>query len=647
MSIRTVTLLKVLFLGLLFLLLISFCPRLAHTQEPQSAGLQPAATRGLRNLAELEAFFDGIMAAQQEALHISGAAVAVAANGQVLFAKGYGYADFEKRKKVDPGSTLFRIGSVSKLFTWTAVMQLVEQGRLDLNADVNTYLGQFKVPETFPEPIALSHLLTHTPGFEDQVIGLFARTPDRLRPLGVLLADELPDRVRPAGRLAAYSNHGTALAGYIVQEVAGLPFEEYVEKNILQPLEMKHSTLRQPVPAALEPDLAVGYKYSRGDFRAQGFEYVPAFPAGSMSAPAIDMAHFMIAHLQRGIFGQSRILSEETAARMHSRLFSHAPQLSGILHGFYEMNRNGERIFGHGGDTIWFHTQLALFPEHGIGVFISYNCDTGSKARSDFMRAFINHYFPPAEAAQLKPAADFRRRAGMFTGAYASLRRSYTSLAKLAALVQTVRISVDSEDFLTISGPGQEAYRWVETEPLVFRDVKGQDTLVFRQDEDGKITHAFIGSLQALEKLAFIDDPRFQYTWMGLSALILAAACVGWPIGYWRRRGRFTPGPASRAAHIWAWSAAALLVVFLAGLAVSLIDPMQVAFGVPQAIRILLALPLVSIPFVVVALALAVLSWIRGIWSAWRRAGYSLVVAAAIALLWWLRYWNLLGYYFK
>ena len=115
----------------------------------------------------MEAFLDKLLGREMEKHHIAGAAVSVVKDGKLFFAKGYGYADLENGIPVDPEQTIFRIGSVAKLFTWTAVMQLVEQGKLDLDADINTYLD-FRIPDTYPQPITLKHLLTHTSGFEDR-----------------------------------------------------------------------------------------------------------------------------------------------------------------------------------------------------------------------------------------------------------------------------------------------------------------------------------------------------------------------------------------------------------------------------------------------------------------------------------------------
>jgi CubicO group peptidase (beta-lactamase class C family) len=515
-------------------------PVVAPPAQPRSAG-SPAearsATMGLRDPAELEAFLDGVIAAQKEANHIEGATVAVVANGGLFFAKGYGYADRAAGRKVDPERTLFRIGSVSKLFTWTAVMQLVEQGRLDLKADVNRYLegGPFVVPATYPQPITLTHLMTHTPGFEDVVVGLFARSPAEMRPLGALLADELPLRVRPPGVWGSYSNHGTALAGYIVERVSKTPYEQYIEKNVLAPLEMMHTAVRQPIPATLSRDMAAGYRFEDGEQKPQGFEFVPASPAGAISASAVDMTHFMLAHLQDGRYGDTRILSETTARLMHARAFGASRELSGMMLGFYEMNRNGHRVYGHGGDTLWFHTQLALLPDAGVGLFVSYNSDTGAGPRSSLVNAFIDRYFPAAAAPA--PGARMSEPQGTVAGSYRSLRRSDRSLAKMVALLNSVTVEELPDGRLKTSGTGPDPIYWREVGPLVFRRADGEDRIAFRTDDRRRVTH-LVADFPAitLERLGTFESPGFLYSVLAVSVCLLSSALMTWPVVAWRTR---------------------------------------------------------------------------------------------------------------
>ena len=235
------------------------------TTETTDTTNKPATGLDKLTAADVEAFLDGIMPQQLATNDIAGATISVVKDGKILFAKGYGYSDVANKTPVDPDKTLFRPGSVSKLFTWTAVMQFVEQGKLDLNKDVNEYLD-FKIPEAFGKPITLKDILTHTPGFEEQLKDLFTfnqQSPN----LGEYVKTHIPRRIFPPGKVPAYSNYGTAIAGYIVERVSGQPFNEYIEEHIFKPLEMNNSTFRQPLPENLAPQMSKGYKLGIGRSR--------------------------------------------------------------------------------------------------------------------------------------------------------------------------------------------------------------------------------------------------------------------------------------------------------------------------------------------------------------------------------------------
>src|ERR1700734_1379368 len=257
---------------------------------------------------DLNAWLDGYMPYALHTGDIAGAVVAVVKDGQIVTERGYGYSDVAQRTPVDPKLTLFRPGSVSKLVTWTAVMQLVEQGKIDLDTDVNGYLD-FKIPPREGKPVTMRHLMQHVAGFEEQAKGIISEDP-KAPGFEALLKQWVPQRVFAPGSTPAYSNYGASLAGYMVQRVSGESFDSYVEKHIFQPLEMQHSSFRQPLPADLAPLMSKGYKLASE--AAHPFEIIGPAPAGAMSSPAEDMAHFMIAHLQNGEYHGNRILSAAT-----------------------------------------------------------------------------------------------------------------------------------------------------------------------------------------------------------------------------------------------------------------------------------------------------------------------------------------------
>jgi CubicO group peptidase (beta-lactamase class C family) len=607
----------------------------------------PAVAGGIgpSDRAELEGFVDGAMQALMQSHAVPGATISVVKDGEIFFAKGYGYADVEQRVPVDARKTMFRIASISKLFTWTALMQLAERGDVDLDRDVNAYLD-FEIPPTFPQPITSKHLLTHTAGFEDRYRGLFAEGIGDLGPLGEILADNLPARVAPPGQEAAYSNYSAALAGYIVERVSGMPFERYVEEKIYAPLGMAHSTFREPVPAELERHLSNGYAYRGGAFEAQDFEYDPGIADGAMSSSAEDMARFMIAHLQDGRYGARRILREQTARQMRSRIFTHDPRVAGIAHGFYEVDLNGQRGIAHGGDLLYFHSDLLLLPEHDFGVFVSFNSESGSAARDEILPLLLDRYFPATHEAPLQPSSDFQGRASRYVGQYRMNRRPYESLEKASLLAfADVTVSVWEPGVLLVDFMGEEA-RLEEIEPLLFRVAGGgislrSDRVAFGEDASGDITRAFPTPVLALHKLAWYDTVRFHLALLASCLVIFAAASVG----AIRRLGAARP-EASRDRWRYRLTVAlsAINVAFVVGFGFMLVGSLETAL-IPESVLYLLVLPVLSALLTLCVVFLLAWGW-RSVESGRERFSGILFGLAALAYLWFLDYWNLLGWHY-
>jgi len=621
--------------------------------QPEQAEQVIPSRQGPTDRAELEAFLEGIMASNMESYHIAGATLAVVKDGEIFFAKGYGYADVKEKKPVIADKTLFRSGSISKLFTWTAVMQLVEQGKIDLNVDINIYLKDFKIPDTYPEPITMTHLLTHTPGFEDVINEMAARRAEDLVPLAEFLERKMPARVLPPGKLTSYSNYGAALAGYIVEIISGVPFEDYVEENIFKLLDMQQSTFRQPLPSRLANDMSVGYKYEKGIYKPHGFEYINGLaPAGSMSTTATDVAKFMIAHLQNGKYGENRILEEETAKLMHTQLFTHDPRVDGNAHGFWEMTHNNIRTISHGGDTFLFHSILSIVPEKHLGLFVSFNSFGGSwPVYDNFIKAFLNHYYPAPELADIKPPQDLKKRVNRLIGSYGVTRVVSTTYEKLMALMMVVKVEATEDSTLLITMPmGLGSKQWVEVEPLVFREVGGQDTVVFGENSKGRISNVFFSQIPILAgvKLTWYKTPGFHYSLLAI-CMILFLSTLSWPASALSkllcRSKKEIPG-APWLVRLIAGGMSMLYIFFLIGIFSTGSDPLEFMFGVPSALKILLILPILSALLTIVALFFAYVGWKNKYWTVCGRVHYTLVVLASLFFLWFLAYWNLLGFHF-
>ena len=606
--------------------------------------------RGPSDVREVEAFIDGLMASYLTDKHIAGATVSIVRDTAVLFAKGYGSADVAKQTPVNAATTLFRIGSITKMFTWTAVMQLVEQGKLDLGADINTYLD-FKIPATFTAPITLKHVLTHTPGFEEDSRDLFTEDSSHITPLRSWLPAHMPKRVRPPGVHSSYSNWATAVAGYIVQRVSGLAYDEYVERYVLQPLGMQYASSRQPLPSALVPHMSRGYSWAAGRWEAKPWEMVTgAWPAGSMSVSAVDMGAFMIAHLNRGAYRGQRILAESTAVQMQTRIQGHDPRISGFAHGFYEQNTRGPRAIGHGGDTQWFHSDMVLLPSERVGLFVSFNTNTGGVVSfKPFADRFLEHYYSEP-LAPLAPVRDDRRANARFAGEYLMNRMSYSTFQKAFSLQGAITIAVSDSGSLVANTPFG-AVRMVQVDSLLFRDVTSHDLLAFKADESGAITHAFLSMLpmMTLERVSGVRSPSVHRVLLGLGVVvflgIIGAAVVRF---FGQKASGRAPADALTVRGRRLMVAAALLVVaFLAAVAVIASNPAKLMLGNDfGALKAALALPVLAAVVVLGAAGVLVLQWVRGAGSLATRVRHSLAVTVALVFFWSLNTWNLLGWKF-
>jgi CubicO group peptidase (beta-lactamase class C family) len=480
---------------------------------------------------DLEAFLDGLMPSQLEREDIAGAVVAVVKDGKVLFAKGYGFSDVEKHKAISPAETLFRPGSISKLFTWTSVMQLVEQGKLDLDRDVNEYLD-FKIPPAFGKPITLRNIMTHTPGFEDTAKELFVADASKMRPLSEYLREHIPGRVFPPGVTPAYSNYATSVAGYIVQRTSGKPFEKYVADNIFSPLGMSHTTFVQPLPADLQPLMSSGY--TRASQSAKPFEFVQAFPAGSVSTSAADMCKFIIAHLQDGRFGSAQILKPETAKLMHTRQFGADPRLNGMALGFYEESKSGHRIIGHGGDTVYFHSDLHLILDANTGFFVSYN--SGGKGevstRTILFDRFLDRYFPFTHSPAA-PVASAKEDAQQAAGLYVASRRGENTFIKLTELFGEPKIVFNADGTLSIDplkGPNGELKRYAEISPLLYREIDGEEHVAFHRNSNGRMEFSIDFPFFVFERASLADNKLLNLALLIPSLAIILLAVLFWPV---------------------------------------------------------------------------------------------------------------------
>jgi len=660
----------------------------ARAAEPGT----PAATASL-DPAALGAFFDGLVAGLLEARRIPGAVVLVVAEGRVLFARGYGVADLESRRPVDPETTLFRVASVSKLVTATAAMQLVEQGKLELDADVNRWLADFQVPEAYGRPVTLRHLLTHTGGFDDAFLDSLRPLGSAPEPLGTVLAQGLPRRIRPPGEVIDYSNRGIALVGHLVERASGRPFDAYVREHVLAPLGMARSGFHLPSPPP--PELATGYDWRDGRFEPRALDEMRYAPAGAFFTTAGEFARFLLAHLALGRIdglpphgapadpaaasgedpraaggttlaappapAPRRLLREETAREMQRTQFRNHPALPGWCLGFLEERIGGRRVVGHGGDWRGYGTRVVLVPDANVGLFVSTTRSYDARFFDPLLDAFFARWLPapggaaaggtwaPARGAAVADRSDY-------LGTYLPVRRMRHEFLKLGLLMSELRVQAGEHGSLVLAPP--EALRdparlLPAGTPDVFAVEGDVRQVAFLRDASGRVTRLSVDAF-AFDRVPAWQAPRVHALAAVGCFAVFAGTVAGLPLAALRRRPPERAAGAPPAARALAWASSLAGGVFLVGLAAALAggDPFAWMESVPARLRALFVLPLIVAGFAL-ALLVALLRPARARNGGLRpRAGAGgglarlhlwLVLAAAVLFVAGCWTWNLLG----
>jgi CubicO group peptidase (beta-lactamase class C family) len=596
------------------------------------------------NKADLDAWLDGYMPYALKAGDIPGAVVVVVKDGQPLTMRGFGYSDLKTRAPVDPQNTLFRPGSVSKLFTWTAVMQQVQAGKINLDADVNTYLD-FKIPPYHGKPIKVRDLMTHTPGFAETAKYLILYGKKAPVSLKQALLRSIPERIYEPGTMPAYSNFGASLAGYIVERVSGEPFEQYVQRHIFAPLGMDHSSFQQPLPANLDRLMSKAYKPGASD--PQPYEVIAMSPAGALASSGADMGKFMIAQLNNG----GPLLDPATAQLMHQNANKPYSALPGMALGFYHEDRNGLNIVGHGGDTVFFHSDLHLLLDKNVGLYISMNSvgkNGGAHAlREELLQEFLDRYYP-GPAQNLPTASTAKAHGEAMAGHYVSSRAGGFNFLRLAALLGESKAWVDKDGYLvvdSITDPSNSPRKWREVGPWLWQEVNGADYLQAIPDANGRIKMFSITPYAPI--IEFLPAPTsLNAGWIlpvaGIALFIIFLAALGWPTtaivrwryGYkWDLAGR--PLLLHRLTRVAAWLFVIVVIGWMAIFQILNSDLSALDDGLDIWMR-LLQLILIG----------AIVGTLVAIWNAWTvttapgrhwfRTGWSILIALAAAFLVWL-----------
>jgi CubicO group peptidase (beta-lactamase class C family) len=525
---------------------------------------------------ELEAFVDGVIADAMASEHIAGAAVSIVQDGRIVLKKGYGHADVAAGLRVDPDTTLFRIGSITKTFTWIVVMNAVERGQMTLDDPINTHLPpDLQIPEEgFTEPIRIRHLMTHTPGFEDRIFGhLFERQFADVRPLSAYLRDERPLRVREPGRLSSYSNYGVALVGAALEKIHGRSWQDIIATEILAPLRMRHTRVREPdsaggalpAPSSDESNaqLSNGYRWTGFDYEAQPFEYIGhVAPAGVISSTAGDMARYMMALLNDGSLDDERIFGPAAARAFRTPMTSLPSRVGNWNAGFLEAPLTPSyRSVGHDGGSLLFFSSMVLVPPLRLGVFITTNTAGGDRLSGPFAARVVEQFYESGRTPTAAPDPKLAVSRADYDGYYAQTRRPYTGLQAFFFRLFARRVVVTTDGYLTAPLLGQ-AQRFVPSDrPDEFKAADADGALPGIRITRDAATTRIEAPLMAWERVPLLMQPPVLVFTGALTIVVAVVTLVR------TRRASFMRRAATLhvvTAALWLTSAAALAFFALA-----------------------------------------------------------------------------------
>jgi CubicO group peptidase (beta-lactamase class C family) len=578
----------------------------------------PASIARPLERVDLEAWLDGMVPYALKAGDIAGAVVVVVKDGTVLLQKGYGYADESKKLGMDPERTMIRLGSTSKLFTWTAVMQLVEQGKLDLDRNINDYLD-FTIPTDFGKPVTLRDLMNHRGGFEEGLKDILWTNPQGVPSTEAYLKEHKRPMLFAPGTVPAYSNYGAALAGYIVERISKEPYERYIERHILAPLGMMHTSFDQPLPERFAALVSKGYRTA--SVPPGPYELIVTRPAGSGTTTVADMSRFMLAHLQDGHVGDAQILQPDTAKRMHSPSEEAPPGFATTAHGFFQEFHNGRTVIGHGGDSIFFHNEFNLLPAEGVGIEFNFNSrgrgDAVYLAREALFEGFMDRYFPDTAALAEPPALPTALAdAQAIAGRYESSRRVEHGFISIFYVLQQAVISANPDGTISApSFPETVPVTFKEVGPQLWRRIGGHQQLALQTIGGIKTVVDSTDPSSVLQSVPLRRSASLNLTVLIASFLVLAATALLWLLSPLLKPSRIISeeiGPMVRRLRLLLRAAAAFDLIYLVAWFMLLRPLLNTELDFYSSSRDPVVRTLQFAGLLVIAAAAL------GVWSAWR-----------------------------
>ena len=583
---------------------------------------------------DVSAFVDAYVADKMAAAHAPGLVLTVVYQGEVLLSQGYGLADVAAGRPMTAQTNL-RAGSVSKPVTSAAVLQLVAQGQMALDAPVSVYLPNLQLADAYGEAGTVAQLLTLQGGYADTVVQTHSPTLEGWQPLDAYLQENLPPRVLPSGKVHSYNSWEHALLGQSMAEVTGQLFDLAVADALFRPLGMGQSTFTQPLPDPIAANLATGHVFADGAYEEVPMDYVNLSPGIALVTTGEDMGRFMLALLNNGVLNNEQVLAPATAAGMLNRQEEVDARSRGRTFGLSEVTFGGRQVLYQDGNGIGQANRLILAPDHQLGIFLSTNHrplghDATSTPAYLFIKelgtALLERYLPASlvEGAPLPSLPKSVDGYGRYTGHYRLAGTPQQDFFKLSALLDNVNVSDNGDGMLTI---GSRTYR--EVEPLLFQsETDPTFFVVFVEDDAGEVAWLTFGGTGSYAKVRWYETPAFQIGLVGIILVTFLTFIVVMPFSTRR--------------HWLVWLMSLLNLTFLVGVAWMLLraDLMLFFKTIPLTTRLLFLLPWLS-----GALALTLPVTLIALWrsqaAAWMRLLYGLNSSAAVGFIWFVTYWNL------
>ncbi len=604
-----------------------------------------------------DSFFDD---QAMEGRRVPGAAVAIVNDGQIV-TRAFGYADRHNRVIVNADETVFRVGSVARLLTAIAILQLAERGLLKLDDPVNEHLRTFRVRNPFPNiPLTIANLLTHTDGFEAPSRALYALTPTDPIPLRELLASELPPVSFPPGQQVTYSAWGAALAACLVEQVSSKPYEQYIDMNILQPLEMLDSSFRPDLPPERMKRFAIVHYDAGGAYDPMPFLYPTIPQVDAFTTTVTDMARLIMMLLNGGHYREAQILPEATIQAMFQQRFTAHAGLPGVTYGFMEHCENDQRALICDGSGVGARSRLALLPDRGTGFFIVTNTDNDAICYQ-LTSAFLRH-FQPAQTPPPTPPANFKALADRFAGTYRYMQHDQTTIAKLQMLNRgTIQVTNNGDGTLTLTPLGrgdvpggfEKTARLIPVEPTLFQRMDTGEQVAFQENPNGLIIHLYSGGgyHYTYKKLPATDDLSFQRGVFRFCVIMFITGLLFWGLPALSANATVR-AEGSWSAGLVAGGVSLLNLVFIVGVYAYLrqrtagLAPFEFTGNMPGAVRALFILPLFNVLLTLALIFYAIVGLQDRFWRGVPTIHYALLTVAAVAFLWLLNRWNLFGFRF-